>query len=39
VQLVGVAHLSPAGATEFKRINLLAGLGAVQAAFVMILYM
>jgi len=32
VQLVGVAHPSPAKAAEFKRIDLPAGLGAVQAA-------
>jgi len=32
VQLVGVAHPSPAKAAEFKRIDLSAGLGAVQAA-------
>jgi len=32
VQLVGTAHPSPAKAAEFKRIDLPAGLGAVQAA-------
>lgn len=32
VQLVGVAHPSPAKAAEFHRIDLPAGLGAVQAA-------
>lgn len=32
VQLVGVAHPSPAKAAEFKRIDLPAGLGAVKAA-------
>jgi uncharacterized protein YbjT (DUF2867 family) len=32
VQLVGVAHPSPAKAAEFKQIDLTAGLGAVQAA-------
>lgn len=32
VQLVGVAHPSPAKAAEFRRIDFPAGLGAVQAA-------
>lgn len=32
VQLVGVAHPSPAKAAEFRRIDLLSGLGAVAAA-------
>jgi len=32
VQLVGVAHPSPAKAAEFRRIDLPAGLGAVAAA-------
>ena len=32
VQLVGVAHSSPAKAAEFRRIDLAAGLGAVRAA-------
>jgi uncharacterized protein YbjT (DUF2867 family) len=32
VQLVGVAHPSPAKAAEFRRIDLPAGLGAVNAA-------
>jgi uncharacterized protein YbjT (DUF2867 family) len=32
VQLVGVAHPSPARAAEFRRIDLPAGLGAVAAA-------
>lgn len=32
VQLVGVAHPSPAKAAEFRRIDLPAGLGAVQAS-------
>lgn len=32
VQLVGVAHPSPAKATEFRRIDLPSGLGAVGAA-------
>jgi uncharacterized protein YbjT (DUF2867 family) len=32
VQLVGVAHPSPAKAAEFRRIDLPAGLGAISAA-------
>jgi len=32
VQLVGVAHPSPAKAAEFRRIDLPAGLGAITAA-------
>ena len=32
VQLVGVAHPSPAKSAEFRRIDLPAGLGAIQAA-------
>lgn len=32
VQLVGVAHPSPANAAEFRRIDLPAGLGAIRAA-------
>jgi uncharacterized protein YbjT (DUF2867 family) len=32
VQLVGVAHPGPAKAAEFRRVDLLAGLGAVAAA-------
>jgi uncharacterized protein YbjT (DUF2867 family) len=32
VQLVGVAHPSPAKAVEFKKIDLPAGLGAISAA-------
>ena len=32
VQLVGVAHPSPAKAEEFRRIDLPAGLGAIRAA-------
>jgi uncharacterized protein YbjT (DUF2867 family) len=32
VQLVGVAHPSPAKAHEFRRVDLVSGLGAVTAA-------
>ena len=32
VQLIGVAHPSPAKATEFRTIDLPAGLGAISAA-------
>ncbi len=32
VQLVGVAHPSPAKAAEFRKVDLVAGLGAVAAA-------
>jgi len=32
VQLVGVAHPSPAKAAEFRRVDLPAGLGAIRAA-------
>jgi nucleoside-diphosphate-sugar epimerase len=32
VQLVGVAHPSPAKAAEFRKVDLVAGLGAVTAA-------
>jgi nucleoside-diphosphate-sugar epimerase len=32
VQLVGVAHSSPAKAAEFRTVDLVSGLGAVQAA-------
>ena len=32
VQLVGVAHPSPAKAADFRKIDLLAGLGAIAAA-------
>jgi uncharacterized protein YbjT (DUF2867 family) len=32
IQLVGVAHPSPAKAAEFRRIDLPAGLGAISAA-------
>jgi len=32
VQLVGVAHPSPAKAAEFRRVDLPAGLGAIAAA-------
>jgi nucleoside-diphosphate-sugar epimerase len=32
VQLVGVAHPSPAKSAEFRRIDLPAGLGAISAA-------
>lgn len=32
VQLVGVAHPSPAKAAEFRQVDLVAGLGAVSAA-------
>jgi len=32
VQLVGVAHPSPAKAAEFRKVDLVAGLGAVSAA-------
>src|SRR5712691_5450570 len=32
VQLVGVAHPSPAKAAEFRKVDLVSGLGAVAAA-------
>ena len=32
IQLVGVAHPSPAKAAEFRKVDLASGLGAIQAA-------